>query len=125
MPFSNMQQENGIFFAKEDGYIDKSDAERWLKALYACAEDNPHPVIALIDATITEFISAPARLLLAEATRHPQVQCVVVAVSNPVMMQTVRMIGMLGEFGQTKVFMSLEDARYYAEQHVDFAASGD
>lgn len=118
MPITDYHFENSIFFAKESGQIDKTDAEAWAAALRQHAASNPIPIVALVDALEVTFVSAAARMVFAEASKTENLQAVSVATKHLLVTQTARVIGMLGERGRTYVFENLHEARQFAEDMV-------
>lgn len=119
MAILEMQVRDGVSFAKLEGQLDKGDAEQWLGALRQHAAASATPIIALLDFTGVEFVSAPARIVFAEATKTPNLRVIVIATHDLLMTQTARMISLLGERGRMRLFVSIEEARRYA---ADYAA---
>jgi len=124
MPITDMKFENGVFFAKESGHVDKADAELWAKALRQYAEASPTHIIALVDALEVTFVSSSARMVFADASGIEKLKAVSVATQDLVTTQTARVIGMLGERGRTHVFETLEQATRFARENANIAIDG-
>jgi hypothetical protein len=114
MPITNTRFENGILYARETGDISKHEAEQWASELRKYALTSPQPIAAVIDALDVKFVSAGARIVLADASHTPNLKVIAVAAYSTLTMQTARMIGMLGERGTTHVFATYEDAESFA-----------
>lgn len=118
----NMQFENHIFYARPGENLNKTDAIAWVSALRRNAEQSVGPITAIIDARDVQFIAASARVVFAEATRMWRVQALIFVTDDPTMLQTVRMIGVLGEGSATRAFATLEEAQQYAYQAMQQSA---
>ncbi len=112
----NMHFENHIFYARPGESLNKADAIAWVSALRRCAEQTFSPVAVVIDARDLKFIAASARVVIAEATRMWRVQSLIFVTDDSTMLQTVRMIGILGEANATRAFPTLDEAMYFARQ---------
>jgi hypothetical protein len=118
MPIIDMTFENGVFYAKEVGQVEKSDAETWARALRGYAATSPTPIVAVIDANEVNFVSAAARMIFAEASKTPKLKAICVGARDMMTMQMARVIGLLGERGRTFVFISMDEARKSAFEHL-------
>jgi hypothetical protein len=116
MTAMNMYFENHIFYARPGESLNKADALAWVSALRRYAEQTFSPIAAVIDARDLQFIAASARVVIAEATRMWRVQTLVFVTDDSTMLQTVRMIGMLGEDNATRAFTTLDEALHFAQQ---------
>lgn len=112
-----MQIENSVFVTSFEGHVDKVDADQWFATLHEHASASGTPVIAILDFTKVKFISAPARITIAEATKMRNVRLLIVATNDLMMTQTARMISLLGEQGRMVILVSIEEARRYAAEH--------
>jgi hypothetical protein len=116
MTTMNMHFENHIFYARPSENLSKTDAIAWVSALRRYAEQSFSPIAAILDARDVQFIAASARVVIAEATRMWRVQGLLFVTDDPTMLQTVRMIGVLGEPNATHAFMTLEEAQHFARR---------
>jgi hypothetical protein len=117
MAIRDIRFEQGIFFAREIGKIEKADAEQWTEALRRCAASSPVPVVVLVDAREMTLISPEASRVFNKAAEIPNVRVAVVATSKPlatVMSRTVAMMSRVGQTHETHVFNSYEEAERFA-----------
>lgn len=110
----NMHFENHVFYARPGESLNKAEAITWVSALRRYAEQTFSPIVAVIDARDLKFIPASARVVLAEATRMWRVKALVFVTDDSTMLQTVRMIGILGEDKATRAFTTLDEAVHFA-----------
>ncbi len=125
MPICDMQFDQGIFFAREIGKIDRADAEAWTEALRQCAASSPTPVVILIDAREMTLIAPDASKIFNRAAETPNVRVAAVATSKPlaaVMSRTVAMLSRVGQTHETHIFNTLEEAERFARAHVSAAS---
>lgn len=117
MPISDITFENGIFFAREIGKIEKAEAEEWADALRRCAASSPVPIVILIDARDMTLIAADASKVFSKAAEVPNVRVAAVAATRAlatVMSRTVAMMSRVGQTHETHVFNSYEEAERFA-----------
>ena len=124
MPIVDMQFEEGIFFARELGRIEKEDAEAWADAARHYAELSPSPIVALVDALEVTHVTAMARQVFALASGIPGLKVASVATSDASVTQTAQIIGLMARNHHTYVFPTLEQARIFAEAQAEAARSG-
>lgn len=117
MAIRDISFEDGIFFAREIGKIEKADAEQWAEALRRCAASSAVPVVILVDAREMTLIAADASKVFSKAAETPNVRVAAVATSKPlatVMSRTVAMMSRVGQTHETHVFTSYEEAERFA-----------
>ena len=117
MAIRDIQFQQGIFFAREIGKIEKADAEEWAEALRHCAESSPVPVVILVDAREMTLISPEASKVFNKAAETPNVRVAAIATTKPlatVMSRTVAMMSRVGQSHETHVFNSYEEAERFA-----------
>jgi hypothetical protein len=114
MAIVDLHFEDGIFHTCVCGCFNKSDVMTWANALRRCLQQALKPVV-LIDMTAVDFIPTSARMLIAEVMRTLPVRALVFATADNTLLQSARMIGILGEPGRTYAFASLEEARQFAQ----------
>lgn len=117
MAIRDIQFEQGIFFAREIGKIEKADAEEWAEALRRCASASPVPVVILVDAREMTLISSDASKVFNKAAEISNVRVAAIATSKPlatVMSRTVAMMSRVGQSHETHVFNSYEEAERFA-----------
>ncbi len=120
MPIRDIRFENGIFFAREIGKIERADAEAWTEALRRCAQASLTPVVILIDAREMTLISPDASKVFSKAAEVPNVRVAAIATTTPlatVMSRTVAMMSRVGQTHDTHVFNSFEEAERFALSH--------
>jgi hypothetical protein len=115
MPVIDIHFENGIFFARERGRIEKEDARLWARHAVYYAYYSPLPIIALVDALEVSHISNEARKIFARASRIPKLEAAAVAARDVVTVQTARVISLMAEDNHTHIFSTLAQAHDYAE----------
>lgn len=125
MPITDMTFQDGIFFCREIGRIEREDAELWAEKVREYATISPHPIVALVDATEATYITAAAREVFARATAIPGLHAGVVAAKDFRVAQNVRLTAMLSVKRHTLLFSNLPDARAKAEELAQTFISGD
>ncbi|NWG16154.1 MAG: hypothetical protein HXY41_05920 [Chloroflexi bacterium] len=126
MPIRDIRFENGVFFAREIGKIERADAETWTEALRRCAQSSPTPVVVLVDAREMTIISPDASKVFNKAAEIENVRVAAIATTTPlatVMSRTVAMMSRVGQTHETHVFNSFEEAERFALSHVVAARS--
>jgi hypothetical protein len=126
MPIQDIRFEDGIFFAREVGKIDRADAEMWLAEMTACAQASPTPIVILVDAREMSLITPDASKVFTRAAEVPNVRVAAIATTTPlatVMSRTVSLMSQVRRTHQTHVFNSLVEAEHFARAHVSAAAS--
>ena len=82
MPITDVQFDNGIFFAREVDYITGDDAHNWARVLGHYAANSPMPIVAMVDAREVTAISNDARRVFAMASETSNVRAAVVVVNQ-------------------------------------------
>ena len=124
MPIVDMSFENGIFFAREYGRVDKADAKLWAERLSHHCMTSLVPVVAVIDALDVKYISTDARQIFVKASKIPNFNVSAVAAKELVTAQTARIIAMMSEENHCYVFGSLEEAEQFALEQTMGAGVG-
>ncbi len=117
MPVTDISFENGIYFAKESGRIDKADALLWAEHARRYAEESSGLIVALVDALEVTYISNDARRIFAKASATPGLHAAAVATKEQAA-TTASIIGLMAIEQHTYVFSTLEAARKFAEAEV-------
>lgn len=123
MPILRAEFQNGVLRAKAAGQLDRSDVEYWFKALRRYSTDYRRSIVVQIDATEVSFITSAARMMLAEATWFRGVQAILFVVQEPTMVQTIRVIGMLGDHRRIHTFQTQQEAEQFGAQALNIAAA--
>lgn len=121
MPVCDMHFRDGIFFARQQGYISPEDARQWAESLARHARSSQAPIVALVDARDVTSISEGARRILAYAAATPNVRVASMALSSPLAAQQARMIALLSSARhthQTHLFSSMEEAEAFAVRYL-------
>jgi hypothetical protein len=116
-----MSFENGIFFAREVGYVDANDAKTWAQDLVKYAKQSAQPIIILVDATEATAISTEARRIFALAAETPNVRIAAVATNRLLVTQQSRMAALMGTVRhthETHIFKTLEEAEQFASSYI-------
>lgn len=116
MPVDQFSCKDGIFYARESGLMDASDARLWAEQARQYAEASPVPIVALVDAMALRGMTAEARQILAEASAIPNLYCGIVATDNFHAMQNARLTSMMALRRHTHLFESMDEARRFAEE---------
>lgn len=124
MPITDVAFQDGIFFCREVGQIEREDAAFWAEKVREYAAASPHPIVALVDATEATYITAAAREVFARASAIPGLHAGVVAATDFRVAQNARLTAMLAVERHTLIFSSLEKAREHAEQLAALFRSG-
>lgn len=114
MPITDMQFEHGIFSCREVGVVTEDDAKLWAKHIAHYAARSPCPIIAFVDATRAEYLTAGAREVFAEASITPNLHEATVATTDFRVEQNARMTVMMAANKNTHIFNSVEDALRFA-----------
>jgi hypothetical protein len=114
MPISNIRFENGIFYCKETGRVEESDARLWAEKACEFASQSQRPIVALVDATEAKYITAAARKIFARSTTIPGLHVGVVATGNFLVQQNAHLITLMSPDRHTHVFASLAEAEQFA-----------
>jgi len=125
MPITDIAFQDGIFFCREVGQIDRKDAEFWADKVREYAAASQHPIVALVDATAATYITAAAREVFARASAIPGLHAGVVAATDFRVAQNSRLTAMLAVERHTLIFSSLEKAREHAEKLAQLFRTGD
>lgn len=123
MSILSTQLQDGLFVTSVAGQFEKTDAEIWLDALQHYADLSGGSLVALINAADVTFITSSARMLIAEATRLWGVKAILFVTQEPTMMQTIRVIEMLGEHGRIFAFGTHDEALAFAAQSLNPVAA--
>ena len=117
MPITDVRFEDGIFFCKEEGNINKDDALHWVElATHYVRERNGEAVVAVIDAFGVKAVSLDARNIFAQSTNRTGVIAAAIATNQFTTTQTARVIGLTSTERHTYVFRTLEEATDFARQ---------
>lgn len=127
MPITDIQFDNGVFFAREVDYITEDDAHNWARALGHYAAVSPKPIVALVDAREVTAISNDARRVFAMASEISNVRVAVVIVNpgNRLATQQSRITALLSTVRKTHdtyFFESVTDAEEFIGQIVSVPA---
>lgn len=118
MPVVDMHFEDGVFFAREYGKIEKEDAKVWANAVARYAASSPTPIVAVIDALEVDFITTEARQVFVRASHTPNLMLSAVAAKGRVTYQTARIISVMAEEDHTYIFPSVPEAYAFARRHL-------
>ena len=119
MPITDMQFEHGIFSCREVGIINEDDAKLWVKHITHYANRSPYPIVAFIDATRAEYLTAGARQVFARASATPNLHNAAIVTNNFRVEQNARMTVQMASHKNTEIFTSIEDALRYVLHQVD------
>lgn len=123
MPITDIDFSNGIYYAKETGYITREDAELWAKYARKFAAESPTPIVALVDALDVTAIANEARQIFVKAAKTPNLKISAIASNAPIPTTATRIIGMMVDKDHTNVFPTFEEALRFARQHAAYAHS--
>lgn len=121
MPVCDISFENGIYFSREVGHVDASDAKMWTEALMRYARVSDVPIIILIDARQATTITSEARRIFALAAETPNVRIAAIATNNLLVTQQSRMAALMGTVRhthETHFFKTFEEAEQFASSHI-------
>jgi cobyrinic acid a,c-diamide synthase len=121
MPVCDIAFENGIFFSREVGCVDASDAKMWTEALMRYAKASQVPIIILVDARQATTISTEARRIFAFAAETPNVRIAAVATNNLLVTQQSRIAALMGTVRhthETHFFKTFEEAEQFASSYI-------
>lgn len=116
MAVDQIHRENNIVIVRFEAELTRADATVWFNALQRAIDEQDRSVVALIDATSVSFVSAAARLIIAQTLRLPQITAVLFVSWQPAILQSMRMTGMLGERNRMRLFTSMDEAWYFARE---------
>lgn len=117
MPIVDYDFKDRIFFAREIGNISANEGYEWAERLAKHADESEQPIVALVEALKAISVSPAATRAFADVSFHKNVLAVVVA-TNVGTSALADVIGRVGKQGKTHIFLSLEQARAYAESLV-------
>jgi anti-anti-sigma regulatory factor len=115
MPIHKMQFQDGVFYAKQVGYVDDTDFRMWLTALRKYAKNSDQPIMAVMDISEVDRMAATAPKLLADALSSANVRGLAIAAGGLMSSQMSRVMGAIGEMNGVRVFNAVDDARRYVE----------
>lgn len=124
MPITEMYFEDGIFFAREVGRIERDDARYWAEQISYFAAISPTPIVSLVDALEVTFVTTEARQIFVRMSKIPNLKLAAVAAAEGITAQTARVIGKLAQDNHTHVFPTLEEATRFAKAQVEAAETG-
>lgn len=119
MPITEMTLDGGIFYVREEGEITKEDAVDYTMELISHCEQQPSPIVILIDAMDVTSVSMDARKIFARVTSDQNHDQAYVACGSLNIVQAARVIGLMSKDRKTHVYRSLETARDHATQRVE------
>jgi hypothetical protein len=119
MPISEIRFRDGIFYCKETGRVEESDARLWAEKASEFASQSPHPIVALVDATEAKYITAAARKIFARSTTIPGLHAGFVASGDFLVQQNAHLITLMSPDRHTRVFKSLAEAEQSAQETAD------
>lgn len=116
MPIDDIRFEDGIFYCKESGRVDKDDAQLWAEKAQQFASQTSVPIVALVDATDATYITAAARQIFARATAIANLHDAAVATDNFLVEQNAQLISVMSVDRHTHIFNNLADAQQFARE---------
>lgn len=121
MSICDISFENGVYFSREVGHVDASDAKTWTETLLRYARASDTPIVILVDALEATFISTEARRIFALAAETPNVRIAAVATNNLLTTQQSRMAALMGTVRhthETHFFKTFEEAEQFASSYL-------
>lgn len=118
MPIHKMNFSDGVFYAKQVGYVDNTDAKMWVNALNKYARNSAQPIIALVDAEEVNRLCPTVVKIFEEALTSPNIQGIAIATGDFISAQKARVASSLSELSGVRVFPDMAEARTYAEGRV-------
>lgn len=114
MPIHQMNYENGVFFAKQVGYLDNVDVRMWANALSNHAQDASTPVVAVVDMVEVNRICSTMPRIITDLLTAARIRGVVLVIGDSASSQTTRIISKLSDLGRVCVFPTFDEARRFA-----------
>lgn len=115
MPIHKMNFADGVFYAKQVGYVDNVDAKMWANALNKYAHGSTEPIIALVDAVEVNRLCPSVVKMFEDVLASPNVVGIAIATGDFVTSQKARVASTLSEIKGVRVFPEVSEAREYAQ----------
>jgi hypothetical protein len=110
MPIHKMVLEDGVFYAKQVGYVDNVDGRMWASTLANHAKRAALPLIALIDITEVHRFCPTVVNLISSAVATPNVNAVIIVTGTSLNSQVVKIIDKIGRHSGLHFVPTMEEA---------------
>lgn len=118
MPIHKMNLDDGVFFAKQVGYIDHVDARMWANALKNHARNSDIPIMAVVDMTEVDRLCPTAIKEFSASLQAGNVLGVLLVTGDSMASRNARVLSKLDELNGVRVFPTLDEARRFASTRV-------
>lgn len=118
MPIHKMSLDDGVFFAKQVGYIDHVDARMWANALKNHAKTSDSPIMAVVDMTEVDRLCPTAIKEFTSSLQAVNILGVLLVTGDSMASRNSRVLGKLNELNGVRVFPTLDEARRFANTRV-------
>ncbi len=124
MPIHRMNLSNGVFTAKQVGYVDKTDGQMWSNTLRTHAKRDPLPMTAVVDMTEATRICPTFVKWTQDVMKQSNVTAVAVVIDMNMASLHERVISKLSQVDRVRVFYSLDEAHDYARARLTLNLNG-
>lgn len=118
MPIHTMQNRDGVFFAKQVGYVDRVDARMWANALQTYATASDFPIVALVDMSEVDRLCPTTIKIFSNVLAAYNVQGVMLVAGDHLVSRNANVINKLAEIPGLRIFPNLRDALHFAQSRL-------
>jgi len=118
MPIHTMHHQNGVFFAKQVGYVDHVDARMWANALNTYAQASDFPIVAVIDMTEVDRLCPTTVKTFAQALESRNVLNIALIAGDLMASRNAKVLGKLADVDRLRIFSSRDAAQRFANERL-------
>jgi len=118
MPIHRMSFDDGVFFAKQVGYVDHVDVRMWANALRHRAQNNDMPIMAVIDILDADRLCPTMITTFQVALEAANVLGIALVAGDPMTPRDSQILGQLKTSRHVRVFSSLDKAMNFARSRL-------
>jgi hypothetical protein len=124
MPIHTMRLKDGVFFARQVGYVDNVDVRMWGSALEKYAAASPLPIMAVIDLGEADRVCPTVIREISSVLAVSHLMGVAIAAGDNMASRNAQVLSTLGALRGVRVFATLQEAREYADNRLNAVSGG-
>lgn len=124
MPIHNMNFEDGVFFAKQVGYVDDVDARMWMNAFKKYANANTSPIVALVDMREVDRLCPTVLRVFNALQGMDNVMGVALIASEQMNSRNAQVMSKLSAVPSLRVFSTLDEGHSFARMRLNPSVGG-
>lgn len=119
MPIHNMSFDDGVFFARQVGYVDQVDGRMWGSALKKWSKTSDTPIVAIVDMQDVERLCPTLVKAFSNVLASGNIVGIAVITSDLMTSRNDRVLSKLDNLDGVRVFSAVGDGYTFARMRLN------